>query len=178
MDGRDVVFADGKREAFDTIIWATGYRMRFPFFDAGFIDWEEALALPLYLKMMVADAPNLYFIGLFQPIGCIWTLADFQAEIAALQIAGRLARPADIAARIEYEKRHPHWPFEKRPRHAVEVDYYDFERSLLRELKGARANPLGDQAARALETIPHAPPPMNIGHEPAEVSQRSGATQA
>jgi hypothetical protein len=166
LDGRDVVFADGKREAFDTIIWATGYRMRFAFFEASFIDWEEALALPLYLKMMVADAPNLYFIGLFQPIGCIWTLADFQAEIAALQIAGRLTRPADIARRIEYEKRHPHWPFEKRPRHAVEVDYYDFERSLLRELKGAHA----------AGAIPRAVSPMKVRHEPVKGSARSGVT--
>jgi cation diffusion facilitator CzcD-associated flavoprotein CzcO len=176
LDGQEVVFADGKREAFDAIIWATGYRTRFPFFDQRFIDWEEALALPLYLKMMMADVPNLFFIGLFQPIGCIWTLADFQAEIAALQIAGRLKRPADIAQRIEYEKRHPHWPFEKRPRHAVEVDYYDFERSLLRELKGA--HPGGAQTLRSTGPIPHAPSPMNIGHEPAKISRRSGATGA
>lgn len=158
LDGREVVFADGKREAFDTIIWATGYRTSFAFFDKSFIDWEEALALPLYLKMMLADVPNLYFIGLFQPIGCIWTLADLQARIAALQIAGHLARPADIAARIEREKRHPHWRFEQRPRHAVEVDYYDFERSLLRELERVHPRSLADEEARARRAKPHAAP--------------------
>lgn len=178
LEGREIVFADGKREAFDAIIWATGYRMRFPFFDKSFIDWEEALALPLYLKMMMADVPNLYFIGLFQPIGCIWTLADLQAEIAARQIAGGLARPADIAARIEHEMHHPHWPFEKRPRHAVEVDYYDFERGLLHELEGANASAATDGGSRAPDAIPHTSSPMNIARAPAKIQSGSTATRA
>jgi cation diffusion facilitator CzcD-associated flavoprotein CzcO len=151
LEGREVVFADGAREAFDTIIWATGYRIAFPFFDKSFIDWEEALALPLYLKMMRADVPNLFFIGLFQPIGCIWTLAELQAKIAALYITGALTPPEDMPLRIAREMHHPHWRFAARPRHAVEVDYYDFERALLRELKAVRSAPL--------QTEPH---PMRI----------------
>lgn len=142
LEGREVVFADGRHETFDAIIWATGYRIAFPFFDKSFIDWEEALALPLYLKMMRADVPNLFFIGLFQPIGCIWTLAELQARVAAGYITGALAPPADIALRIAREMHHPHWRFAPRPRHAVEVDYYDFERALLRELKGRRPAPV------------------------------------
>ncbi len=138
FEGRTVVFSDGRQEAFDTVIWATGYRTVFPFFDPCFIDWREARRLPLYLKMMMADVPNLYFIGLFQPIGCIWTLADYQARIAAAQIAGRLARPPDIAKRVEREMAHAHWRFEDHPRHQGEVDYYDFRRSLIAELRNAR----------------------------------------
>ncbi len=134
---KHVVFADGSTEEFDGIIWATGYRTSFPFFESAFIDWREALRLPLYLKMMLADVPNLYFIGLFQPIGCIWTLADLQARIAALEIAGRLSRPTDIAARIAHEMTHAHWRFEERPRHAAEVDYHDFRKELLRTIAHA-----------------------------------------
>jgi hypothetical protein len=66
------------------------------------------------------------------------TLADYQARIAALQIAGRLSRPDDIKARIEREMAHAHWRFEERPRHQGEVDYYDFRRSLKAELRLAR----------------------------------------
>lgn len=139
LDGESVVFTDGKSENYDVIIWATGYRTSFPFFDRGFIDWRDAIRLPLYLKMMPADIPNLYFIGLFQPIGCIWNLADHQAHIAALQIAGRLARPADLQRRIAHEMGARHWRFEDRPRHQAEVDYHDFRKSLLKELKGARS---------------------------------------
>ena len=43
--------------------------------------------------MMHQTIGNLFFIGLFQPIGCIWQLADYQARIAALQIKGRLTAP-------------------------------------------------------------------------------------
>jgi cation diffusion facilitator CzcD-associated flavoprotein CzcO len=137
FDGKTVVFVDNRKEEFDTVIWATGYSTVFPFFDRSFVDWREARRLPLYLKMMMADVPNLYFIGLFQPIGCIWTLADYQARIAAAQIAGRLARPANIAARIEREMAHTHWRFADHPRHQGEVDHHDFRRSLIAELRTA-----------------------------------------
>jgi hypothetical protein len=41
---------------------------------------------------------SLYFIGLLQPIGCIWRLADYQDRIAALHLSGRLRRPYDLEA--------------------------------------------------------------------------------
>ena len=85
FDGKTVVFVDNKNEEFDTVIWATGYSTVFPFFDRSFVDWRAARRLPLYLKMMMADVPDLYFIGLFQPIGCIWTLADYQARIVRVR---------------------------------------------------------------------------------------------
>lgn len=132
-----VDFVDGSSEEFDAVVWATGYRTSFPFFDPDFIDWREATDVPLYLKMMIAGHPGLYFIGLFQPLGCIWPLADHQAHIAALQITGRLARPADLESRIDNERQRPHWNFEKAPRHATEVDYQQFRKELLHELAAA-----------------------------------------
>lgn len=74
--------------------------------------------------MMHRRIPNLFFIGLFQPIGGIWRLADHQARIA-----GQPQRPADIEARIADQVRSP--------RHALEVDYHDFRAELLKELAGA-----------------------------------------
>jgi Flavin-binding monooxygenase-like len=87
--------------------------------------------------MMHGRIPSVFFIGLFQPIGCIWRLADHQARIAALQIKGVLNRPGDIDVRIEKEVSSPHWRFEKVSRHAVEVDYHDFRAELLKEIGGA-----------------------------------------
>jgi cation diffusion facilitator CzcD-associated flavoprotein CzcO len=134
FDGQSIHFRDGRVEAFDTVVWATGFHISFPFLDAAIVDWDTTRPPPLYLKMMHRRLANLFFIGLFQPIGCIWRLADHQAKIAALQIAGRLQRPADIGARIERENRSPHWQFDEAARHAVEVDYHDFRRELIREL--------------------------------------------
>ncbi|SHG30088.1 Flavin-binding monooxygenase-like [Kaistia soli DSM 19436] len=139
FEGPNVRFADGSLETFDTVIFATGYRTRFPFFDPDLFDFTEALDVPLYLKMMPEAFPTLDFVGLFQPIGCIWPLAELQARIVALQATGRLARPADLERRITHETAHPHWQFERTPRHAIEIDVYDFEKALRKELAEARA---------------------------------------
>jgi cation diffusion facilitator CzcD-associated flavoprotein CzcO len=124
-DGHTVHFADGAREEFDAIIMGTGFRISFPFLSKQVAHWDMAKTPPLYLKMMHPTIPSLFFIGLFQPIGCIWQLADYQARIAALQISGRLDRPPDIDARIRREV--------AQPRSAIEVDYHTFRRELISE---------------------------------------------
>ncbi|MBO0757138.1 MAG: NAD(P)-binding domain-containing protein [Bradyrhizobiaceae bacterium] len=139
FDGPLIHFQDGVAEPFDAIIWATGFNISFPFLDASVVDWDRSCPPPLYLKMMHRRIANLFFLGLFQPIGCIWRLADHQARIAALQIAGRWQRPNDIDARVERENVSRHWQFDQTPRHAVEVDYHDFRRELFYELARARA---------------------------------------
>jgi cation diffusion facilitator CzcD-associated flavoprotein CzcO len=141
FDGKIVHFSDGTSDTFDTVIWATGYRLGYPFLD-GSVMGPEFLASPqLYLSMMHPRIANLYFIGLFQPIGCIWRLADHQARIAALQITGVLERPGDVEARAAREASERRRRFGSSPRHLIEVDYHDFRRALLREL-GEYANGL------------------------------------
>lgn len=133
-EGEEVVFADGSRERVDVVIAATGFQVRFPFFGERFSDWADATSIPLYRKMMHPDHPTLYFIGLFQPLGCIWPLADWQARIAVAEIQGRYARPADLKAAIARELANPHYDFDSAPRHAVEVDYHRFRDELVKEL--------------------------------------------
>lgn len=134
FDGSRVCFSDGTSDTFDTIIWGTGYRIGYPFFDDAVMGPDFASTPPLYLTMMHPRIENLFFIGLFQPIGCIWRLADHQARIAALQIKGVLKRPADVAARGVAEVNARRQRFGMAPRHLVEVDYHDFRSALLREL--------------------------------------------
>ena len=137
FDGGQVEFCDRRVEAFDAIVWATGFRFSFSFLPSSVVDWSPEHTPPLYLKMMHATIPNLFFIGLFQPVGCIWRSADYQARIAAQQIAGKLNRPHDIVTRIQRELSHPHWRFANSPRHTIEVDARFFRRELLRELAAA-----------------------------------------
>jgi cation diffusion facilitator CzcD-associated flavoprotein CzcO len=148
-DGPSVLFTDGTREEFDVIIMGTGFRVGFPFLSERVADWDPAKPPPLYLKMMHPTIPSLYFIGLFQPIGCIWRLADHQARIAALQISGRLGRPPDIDARVRREMTHPHRRSDPSPRQAIEVDYHAFRRELMGEL--ARAETAQPGAASWME---------------------------
>jgi len=139
FDGEIIEFSDGRKEPFDTVLWATGFHMSFPFLAPEIVGWPRTQPPPLYLKMMHADIPNLYFIGLFQPLGCIWSMADYQARIAAQQIVGTLERPKDIRRRIANEVLRPHWHFTKSPRHAIEVDARFFRQELIHELGRANA---------------------------------------
>lgn len=140
LDGERVHFSDGAAATFDTIIWATGYRFGYPFIDDAIMGPDFTQLPPLYLTMMHPEIENLFFIGLFQPIGCIWRLADHQARIAALQIKGVLKRPPDVAARSAGEVSRRRRRYGTAPRHLIEVDYHDFRHALLREL-GEHAPP-------------------------------------
>ena len=139
--GITIHFTDGTKEDFDVIIAATGYRITFPFFDKAFINWEDSNYVPLWRRMFHPGVPNLYFIGLFQPLGCIWPLADYQALLACLELKGQYQRPGDLPAEIERERRNPHFRFVESPRHSTEVDYADFRAELFAELKKARHKP-------------------------------------
>lgn len=134
LAGHEVEFVDGRREPFDIICACTGFWISFPFFDESFINFRHAVRVPLYRKMMHAKYDNMYFIGLFQPLGCIWPLADHQAKLACAEITGRYQRPADIEARIKHEMDHPHFDFDASPRHSTEVDYHQFRKELREEL--------------------------------------------
>jgi len=132
-----VVFVDGQQEAFDIIVACTGFNISFPFFDESFINFKQADKVPLFKKMMHAEFDSLYFIGLFQPLGCIWPLADYQAKLACREIKSLYSRPVDMAAEIEHEINHPHYPFLGGARHSTEVDYHLFRQELKQELKKA-----------------------------------------
>jgi thioredoxin reductase len=136
-EGKTVHFADGSSGDFDTIIWATGYKTEFPFFKGGAFDWSDKTRLPLYMKMMPAEMDDVYFIGLIQPLGCIWALADLQAELVAHAVKGTWERPADMTRRIEAEHAADAKRFRQTVRHAVEVDFHDYRNLMLGEIARA-----------------------------------------
>lgn len=134
LDGDTVHFTDGRAERYDVMIAATGFNIRFPFFDPDFIDYSEGRDVPLYLRMMHPDHPSLFFIGLVQPLGCIWPLSDHQSRLAANAIVGRYQPPADIRARIQRETAQIARDYIKSPRHTVEVEYHPYRAALLRAI--------------------------------------------
>lgn len=134
FEGKKVHFTHGEQCEFDAIIFATGYKISFPFFDKELIDFSNSTKVPLYRKMMHADFDNLYFIGLCQPQGCIWPLADYQSKVVARIIGGTLQRPEQLHQKINQEMNKPHYRFKSHTRHALEVDYHLFRRELLEML--------------------------------------------
>lgn len=133
FEGKKVVFEDGMEEEYDTIIACTGYYLSHPFFDKNFIDYSSG-PVPLYLKMFHPEYHNLYFVGMFQPLGCIWPGAELQAKIMARELAGKWKRPDNIKALCEKEVTHPHYKQIDTPRHTITVDFHVFKKQLLKYL--------------------------------------------
>jgi hypothetical protein len=133
FEGEFVHFKDGSKEAFDTVIACTGYILEHPFFRKDFINYSEG-DVPLYLKMLHEKYENLFFVGMFQPLGCIWPAAELQSKIAARAIKGLWKRPENIAELCEREVTHPHLNQIKTPRHTITVDFHLFTKQLKKHL--------------------------------------------
>ncbi|MEM6698441.1 MAG: NAD(P)-binding domain-containing protein, partial [Bacteroidota bacterium] len=133
-DGKTVHFVDGTQAKFDVIVACTGYVLAHPFFDKDFIDYSKG-KVPLYLKMFYPEYRNLYFVGMFQPLGCIWPLAELQSKIVAKELAGKWQRPANTKELGEREVNDPHYKQIDTPRHTITVDFHLFRKELKKVLR-------------------------------------------
>ena len=134
LEGNKVHFKDGTSGEYDTIVACTGYVISHPFFERNLIDYREG-EVPLWLRMLHPKHERLYFIGLFQPLGCIWPGSEQQSKIMAREIAGKWKRPKDIEVRIHQELKHPDFHQIETPRHTITVDYHRFMKRLRAQLK-------------------------------------------
>ncbi len=132
--GKQVKFKDGSVASFDSIIACTGYHITHPFFDKTVVDFEQG-PTPLYLKMFGARWQSLYFVGLFQPLGCIWPGAELQSKLAAKHLNGQWQPSRPIADLIAQELAHPDLHQLNSPRHTITVDDPAFRRRLRVELE-------------------------------------------
>ena len=84
--------------------------------------------------MIPSDINNLYFIGLFQPLGCIWPGAELQSKLAAKHLAGLWKPDGNIEDMIEKEMNNPDVEQVKTARHTITVDDFSFRGRLKKEL--------------------------------------------
>ena len=131
--GRTVHFVDGSQAEYDAIIACTGYWIAHPFFRPEIIDFSTG-AVPLYLRMFPSRFPTLAFVGLFQPLGCIWPAAELQSKVLARRLSGAWTPPQPLDAAIAAELAQPDYPQLDTPRHTITVDYHKFKARLLRQL--------------------------------------------
>jgi len=138
--GRTVRFVDGSREEIDLVVYCTGYKITFPFFDPQVFSAPDN-RMPLYRRVASVERPNLYFIGFIQPLGPIMPLAEAQSEWIADLLAGRTLLPAaaEMRREIEAEEARQAKRFVASKRHTVEVDFYPYLREIRRERKRAAA---------------------------------------
>jgi len=132
--GSTVRFEDGSEVEADAVLYATGYKVTFPFFDEGFIAAPDN-QLPLYLRMFKPDMPNLFFIGLYQPLGAIFPIAERQACIAGDYLLGKYLPPArtEMEATIARDQEALAKRYVRSKRHTMQVDFDHFMAQLKKE---------------------------------------------
>ncbi len=131
---RTVVFADGSEEEADTVVYCTGYKVTFPFFDEDFISAPEN-DLPLYRRVFHPDVPGVYFLALLQPLGATMPLAEAQSQWVCDLLSGRYALPprAEMLADIARERAAMRKRYVASKRHTMQIDYDDYMFDLRRE---------------------------------------------
>jgi hypothetical protein len=140
LRGRQVVFIDGTAEDVDVIIWCTGYKISFPFFEEGFIS-APGNEIALWKRMVDPRFSNLYFVGLEQPLCAMMPIAEEQSKLVAQYLTGRYALPpAEVmnAQRIEMYERIKAG-YVASPRHTIQINCGEYTHDLRKELaKGHR----------------------------------------
>jgi dimethylaniline monooxygenase (N-oxide forming) len=138
VGGRTVRFADGSEEEIDLVVYCTGYKISFPFFDPKVFSAPDN-RLPLYRRVVSVERPGLYFIGFIQPLGPIMPLAEAQCEWVADLLTGRAALPpaGQMKREVAREERKMRKRFVASKRHTVEVDFHPYLREIRRERRRA-----------------------------------------
>lgn len=144
LDGDGVVFADGTREQFDAIVWATGYNVSFPFLRQPELTPQDN-AFPLFKRMVKPGFENLFFLGLAQPLPTLVNFAEQQSKLVAAAVEGRYAFPdrAEMERVIVADEREHLGHFYDSPRHRMQVDFATYVRDLHAEVErgASRAEP-------------------------------------
>ncbi|MDX2233077.1 MAG: NAD(P)-binding domain-containing protein [Hyphomonadaceae bacterium] len=148
LEGARVRFVDDTVEDVDAIIYATGYNISFPFFTEAALKPDAENRYPLFKRMMRPDAPNLFFMGLAQPLPTLVNFAEQQSKLVAAYLTGKYRPPApeEMNAITAKDEAYYLGPFYKSARHTIQVDFGHYCRDLMKEIrKGeARANAAGN----------------------------------
>ncbi len=149
--GNKVRFDDGSIEEVDAIVYCTGYKVTFPFFDQTFVAAKDN-DLPLYLRAVKPDVPGLYFAGLLQPLGAIMPLAEAQGRWFAELVTGAAKLPsrAEMEAAMRRERQTMFQRYVPSKRHTMQVDFDAYLIELGRAVEeGRRRAAMGAQGLSA-----------------------------
>ena len=139
FDGESVHFQDGSRTPADAVIYCTGYKVTFPFFDPAFVSAPDN-ELPLYLRCFHLEHRGLMFAGLAQPLGAIMPLVEAQGRLFARYLTGayELPEPAEMRRRTAIEREHVRRRFVATRRHTMQVDFDRYLGDLEREMRAGQ----------------------------------------
>ncbi|GIV38991.1 MAG: monooxygenase [Thermonema sp.] len=144
LQGNRILFSDGSSEQVDVLIYATGYKISFPFFDKNFLYVEEDNRLRLYKHVIHPEHKGLYFIGFIQPLGAVMPLAEQQAIWVAKLLKGdcKLPDKASMYRDIERYEQQLRRRYKESPRHTIQVDFYPYKRDIKKLIKQGAHQPV------------------------------------
>lgn len=129
-----VRFVDGSQEQFDVIVYATGFKISFPFIDQQHLNVQDGRP-NLYLNVFHPTDDHLFVAGLIQPDSGQWGLVDLQAKLIAQVLRLEADDPAAFA-RFRELKREPKNDLSSgirylmSSRHLLEVEHHSYRRRL------------------------------------------------
>jgi hypothetical protein len=148
LDGDRVHFVDGSSVHADLVVYCTGYKVTFPFFDAELIAAPDN-DLPLFRRVFHPDLAGVYFVGLLQPLGAIMPIADRQSQWICDHLQGRYALPprAQVLEDIRRERERMFKRYVASKRHTMQVDFDDYLVALAKERAAGAARASASIAA-------------------------------
>jgi len=137
LEGDSIRFVDGSVEKIDKVVYCTGYRISFPFFDHDLLDPSGDNRIELYRRVVHPDLAGLYFIGLIQPLGAIMPIAELQSQWIADVIEGKVALPGrpEMLSEIAVDQAAMRKRYVASKRHTIQVDYWPYLHQLRDERK-------------------------------------------
>jgi hypothetical protein len=139
LAGNTVHFVDGSSEDFDVLLYATGFKVSFPFIDSAHLNWHEGRP-DLYLNIFHPQRDDLFCVGLIQPDSGQWGLVDYQAQLVAKYLVefGKRTSAMTQFKRLK-ESNERSWRrgrFLDSPRHRLEVEHFSYRKELKKRLAG------------------------------------------
>src|SRR4029077_16163567 len=134
LEGSQVRFADGSVVDADVVVYCTGYKITFPFFDEDLISAPDN-HIELFRRVFHPAIANLMFIGLLQPLGAIMPLAEAQGAWAGDYLLGDYVLPpvSEMRAEIEADQAAMRKRYVASKRHTIQVDFDDYLYALAKE---------------------------------------------
>jgi Flavin-binding monooxygenase-like len=160
LDGDGVIFTDGSREQIDVIVWATGYDIKFPFFDDPALQPDTDNKPPaLFKRILKPGVPDLFYMGLAQPLPTLVNFAEQQSKLVGAYLAGQYAPPNDdeMHRAIKADDHYYLSQYYAARRHTIQLDFDHYVAAMKKELvrgakRAAAKGHVPPLKARALET--------------------------
>jgi cation diffusion facilitator CzcD-associated flavoprotein CzcO len=161
FEGHNIRFDDDSVEHVDAVIFATGYKISFPFLTDPAFKTDADNRLPLFKRMVPAGVDNLFYMGLAQPLPTLVNFAEQQAKLLGAYLAGRYHLPSATERTETTAKDEAFYlgGYYNSPRHTIQVDFGHYCSDLTKEIARGTARakaagwslPVPARAATAIE---------------------------